>query len=392
MSKTGDTRRSHSATFFTSSRKQGEDSNPKPNKRFREEETNPSILVSGASTDTLIEEPTSINTSYLQPSTPTHTYINKEQVAVKLNRLKDKSARYESHKEFLSNCIQSKLIPKGLKLELEPTIGNYDQEFLDNWYAKLKDFSLILMKDIVQFCSLTVQKTNEDIKSTEETLRKSMENEEFNKVKATIKENEEATKRLLQQRKFKKFNHLKHNPKPEKIQRPESQVQHEKQQKEQISYASAVTKNIPTTRTNKQQSENPSKGKTLEEHLKSMHPSKQSHKRANSPSQSRPPSRSQSKTTQHNYDEQIAKLQEEIKHLKQSKNNEKNNIMRETNKENYNNENPKNLKQASQNGGQIKNIELLSVITFIDETMKTLTSYAEQLRNQLDIDMIPQEM
>ena len=52
---------------------------------------------------------------------------HKEQQAMKLNRLKDKNARYQSHREFLSQCIESKLIPKGLKLELEPTIGNHDQ-------------------------------------------------------------------------------------------------------------------------------------------------------------------------------------------------------------------------------------------------------------------------
>ena len=48
---------------------------------------------------------------------------------MKLNRLKDKNKRYQSHREFLSQCIESKLIPKGLKLELEPTTGNHDQEF-----------------------------------------------------------------------------------------------------------------------------------------------------------------------------------------------------------------------------------------------------------------------
>ena len=47
---------------------------------------------------------------------------------------------------FLSQCINSKLVPKGLKLTLEPTIRNYDQNFADNWYSKLKYFSLNLME------------------------------------------------------------------------------------------------------------------------------------------------------------------------------------------------------------------------------------------------------
>ena len=56
---------------------------------------------------------------------------NKEQIALKLNRLKDKAVRYKSHKDFLSRCIVEEPVPKGLKLELEPTIGNHGQEFVD---------------------------------------------------------------------------------------------------------------------------------------------------------------------------------------------------------------------------------------------------------------------
>ena len=77
-------------------------------------------------------------TSSLQQKRATNK--NKEQVAIKLNRLKDKVTMYESHKDFLTRCIAEKLIPKGLKLELEPTIGNSDQEFVDKWYSKLKGF------------------------------------------------------------------------------------------------------------------------------------------------------------------------------------------------------------------------------------------------------------
>ena len=68
-----------------------------------------------------------------------------EEVALKLNRLKEKHVRYESHKEFLTQCTLERLVPKGLKLELEPTIGNHNQEFLDHWFSKLNEFSLSLM-------------------------------------------------------------------------------------------------------------------------------------------------------------------------------------------------------------------------------------------------------
>ena len=43
-----------------------------------------------------------------------------------------------------------------------------------------------------------------------------MEKEKFQKIKETISKNEEATKRVLKQRKFKTFNYLKHKPDTER--------------------------------------------------------------------------------------------------------------------------------------------------------------------------------
>ena len=63
-------------------------------------------------------------------------------LAIKLNQLHDKNTRFESHRDFLLQCIREKIIPKELELMFEPTIVNHNQEFLDNWYSKLKQFSL----------------------------------------------------------------------------------------------------------------------------------------------------------------------------------------------------------------------------------------------------------
>ena len=108
-------------------------------------------------------------TSSLQQTSVTNK--SKEQIALKLNRLKDKVTRYESHKDFPTRCTAEELIPKGVKLKLEPTIGNFYQEFVDKWYSKLKVFSLILIKDIKCYCKKTIESTNEGIKNTETTLR-----------------------------------------------------------------------------------------------------------------------------------------------------------------------------------------------------------------------------
>ena len=127
------------------------------------------------------------------------TNKNKLQIALKLNRLKDKVTMYGSHKDFLTRCIAEEQIPKGLKLELESTIGDFDQEFVDEWYSKLKGFSLKLMKDRTIYCQKTIKSPNLSIKSTEATLRNSTENLEFLNIDKILKINVEATKRQKDQ-------------------------------------------------------------------------------------------------------------------------------------------------------------------------------------------------
>ena len=201
------------ATQNCNTRKQGE-TLEQPNSKRKRGDTNPAVLVDQTSTSTLlVTTETTPMASLLSPNNDVYRNINKEQTALKLNRLKEKAARYESHKDFLSQCVAEKLVPKGLKLELEPTFGNHDQEFLDNWFSKLNEFSLILMDHIVSYCGKTLEKTNNDISATETALKNAMEQEEFTRIQRAIETNAEATKRQLKQRKFKKYNTLKCKPK-----------------------------------------------------------------------------------------------------------------------------------------------------------------------------------
>ena len=43
-------------------------------------------------------------------------------LALKLNRLKEKSTRHFSQKDFISQCIKISLVPKGLNLTLKQTL------------------------------------------------------------------------------------------------------------------------------------------------------------------------------------------------------------------------------------------------------------------------------
>ena len=201
-----ETRPTQSAIFFNTKTKDGAEGNSRiPSKRKRDELT-PTILVEQTSTLIAEEDNETAHCSRQLGSSDK----NKEQIALKLNRLKDKAVRYKSHKDFLSRCIAEELAPKGLKLELEPTIGNYDQEFVDTWCSKLKTFSRTLMKDIVAHCDKTIVKTEDNIRDTETHLKNIKEREEYQIIEKTIKNNEANTKHLLQQRKFKKFNYLKY--------------------------------------------------------------------------------------------------------------------------------------------------------------------------------------
>ena len=61
-------------------------------------------------------------------------------------------------KDFLNRGLAEKLVPKSLRLKLELKIGNYDQELMDTRDAKLKSFSLKLMKDIQSYCDKLLRK------------------------------------------------------------------------------------------------------------------------------------------------------------------------------------------------------------------------------------------
>ena len=98
---------------------------------------------------------------------------------------------------------QENLVPKGLNITLEPTIGNFDQDFIDNWYNNLKQFSTVLMKQIVVFYGKKEQKLQNSINETEAISKQLLKREEFKGITDTIKPNETEIKQLLQQCKFK---------------------------------------------------------------------------------------------------------------------------------------------------------------------------------------------
>ena len=115
--------------------------------------------------------------------------------------LKIKNVRYQSHREIYHNTSNQKW-HLGLKVELEPAIGNFNQECLKMCYSSLKEFSLTLLKVIVKFCEKTIGENARHINSPDATLKQNMEKEEFRNIKETISKNEEKIKRVFKQRKI----------------------------------------------------------------------------------------------------------------------------------------------------------------------------------------------
>ena len=98
---------------------------------------------------------------------------------------------------FLNRCVAEELVPKGLEVTLEPTTGNHDQEFLDNWYSKQKQFSLSLMKDIVQFCNKIINKTAQDIKNTESSLKRNASQNQYYTIQTEMNAHEDSMRKVL---------------------------------------------------------------------------------------------------------------------------------------------------------------------------------------------------
>ena len=93
------------------------------------------------------------------------------------------------------------MVPKGFRLELVPTMRNYDQEFIETWYEKLKSFSLTLTKNISSYCDKTIVQTKQ--------IKHLRNIDWFGKCYSKIiRTNDAKTKHFLHQHTFKTFNSL----------------------------------------------------------------------------------------------------------------------------------------------------------------------------------------
>ena len=197
---------------------------------------------------------------------------------------------------------------------LEPTIGNQDQNFLDNWNSKLKQFLLSLMKDIVQFCDKATDATTTEISTTETSRKNNTNQEQFKAIQSEIKNSEAAARKILQQPKFKKSNTLKY--KPNATTQPLNQKEDAIQEKPRNPLRSDILK--------RKKSNTNLKRKTSESNTLANKPTTvEQRKSLNINNKGKSPSSSTSSTNQSREEslkQQIKQLQHEVRDLKDNSN------------------------------------------------------------------------
>ena len=120
--------------------------------------------------------------------------------------------RFQSHKEFHERCLKDQVIPNALKVNLEPSIGNHDEEYLKIWYQEIEELSRKLAKHTINYCDKTIVQASNDIKTVEEELLNvNATNIQVTEIKKTITINQETRKRHLKRNKDRKFYNLKYH-------------------------------------------------------------------------------------------------------------------------------------------------------------------------------------
>ena len=113
----------------------------------------------------------------------------------------------------MSKCIEKNLVLKGLEITLELTIGNFDQDCVDNWCTNLKHFFQCLNETDSGMLWQNRTEIKKNINETERILKQQLKKDDYEEIKNTVTSSKTTTKKFLQQLKFKKFTSLKHKPK-----------------------------------------------------------------------------------------------------------------------------------------------------------------------------------
>ena len=197
-------------------------------KRQRVQFENPEVTPTPSNTSTngaLSAVPSMIEVPQLQlegnsfdtesRETVVDTFAEREnlKLAYKVDNLKDKQIRYESHVSFLQKCLDNNITPMGLRVYCEPSIGNRDEDFLEKWHNQLTECSKALINITIEWSKNTIQKTKTEIQTTSDKLKESVPAPTFKDIETSLAKNQETRTNELIHRKNRKFYKLKYGDK-----------------------------------------------------------------------------------------------------------------------------------------------------------------------------------
>ena len=138
---------------------------------------------------------------------------SKLKLAFRIDNLRNKTERYDSHATFLKKCLENNIIPNGLKCYVEPSIGNKDDTFLNEWHTILDETSIKLMNLTIAYSEKTSKSTTEQTTKLSGELKEMVSESAYKNITTSLNKNEEARTKDLVQRKNRKFYRLKYGEK-----------------------------------------------------------------------------------------------------------------------------------------------------------------------------------
>ena len=160
--------------------------------------------------DTLMDNHTTISNDPATPDTPhSNMDFNTELWTIRINRRREKIARFRSHKNFLTKCLEENIIPQNFRIILSLSIGNHDNTFSARCLDKTHNLSRELMKDTITFCDNTISQETSEIHKMEATLKGNTNHEEFSNILSTLNNHIDQVSISLDRIKRDKFDKLR---------------------------------------------------------------------------------------------------------------------------------------------------------------------------------------
>ena len=128
---------------------------------------------------------------YRKKETPRNNEEEIKKLVFRLDWIQNKKIRFLSNKEFLERCFHDKLTPNGLKISLEHTIGNQNEEFVNQCYKIQDDCAKQLIKINIKFCETTIKETEHEIKETDSKLQTNLPSTAYSNIKEQVTRNQE---------------------------------------------------------------------------------------------------------------------------------------------------------------------------------------------------------